>query len=525
MKNKILDIIANFPKHYSKMIKNDSELKEWIEINASNLVSTFPEKIYTAITNDSIICSHGNKKRFVSVKNGYSFCGKASVCQCCKESVSNSVSISKQECSDIEKQVINKKREQTNLKKYGVVNAGQTIKAKQNHKVFYDNPENIEKTNNKVKNTKQLRYGDSNFNNREQAKATYKQKYGYENPIHLKEINQNPNLDLLKNKEALKELYEKLTIEQISEQLNVHAQTVYRYLNMHELRVPYTSTFEQEIVNYLNSLGISNIVTNTRKLISKELDIYLPDYNLAIEYNGVYWHHDKIPHVDKYYHYNKFKECENKNIDLFTIFSDSWESKKDIWKKKIQQKLNLSKEIIYARKCVVKTVEPKETRKILDENHVQGYCPSQIAYGLFFENELVAAMTFSKTRIGIGKNRKLGSYELVRYVTSKTVVGGAGKLLSAFKKDYNPKLIYSYSDNRYSTGNLYKQLGFNLEKENKCGYWYYDPRNKKSYHRFKFSKFRLVEAGFDSNKTEYQIMSDLGFMRIWDCGTRTWVLD
>lgn len=525
MKDKILDIITNYPRHYSKMIKNDSELKEWVESNASNTASSFPEKIYTSISNDSAICSYNNKKRFVSVNIGYSFCGKANKCQCCKKSVSDSVSFTKQEYSDTKKQAINKKREQTNLKKYGVGNVGQTSKAKNNHKVFYNNSDNIERINTKVKTTKQIKYGNANYNNREKAKDTYKQKYGYENPVHLKDINQNPNLELLKNKNKLNSLYKKLTVEQISQQLQVHPQTVYRYLNMHGLRVPYTSTFEQEIVNYLKSLGVFNIVTNTRKLISKEIDIYLPDYNLAIEYNGVYWHHDRISHVDKHYHYRKFKECEDSGIELFTIFSDSWESKKDIWKTKIRQKLNLASNVLYARKCIVKTIKPKDTRKILDENHVQGYCPSQIAYGLFFEDELVAAMTFSKNRLGIGKNRKAGSYELVRYVTSRTVVGGAGKLLSAFKKDYNPDLIYSYSDNRYSTGNLYKQLGFTLEKENKCGYWYYDPGSKKSYHRFKFSKFRLVESGFDPDKTEYQIMSELGFMRIWDCGTRTWVLN
>jgi G:T-mismatch repair DNA endonuclease (very short patch repair protein) len=524
MRNKILKLIEDFPKHYSKMIKNNSELSEWIENNCDKSLSFFPEKVYSALHKETLICNNGNKKRFVSINDGYSFCGRASVCICCKQSVSDSVSVSKKHHTDDQKKETNKRRELTNLEKYGVANAAQTQHAKTKHAEFYSVTDNVNNIVQKIEETKKERYGDKGFNNREKAKETYKQKYGYENPVYLKQMNQNQNLNILKNKELLVEFYNTQTVEQISQNLQVHQQTVYRYLNIHQLRDPYTSTFEKELTNYLNELGITNIVTNTRKLISKEIDIYLPEHNLAIEFNGVYWHHDQIPHIDKHYHYNKFKECEDKGIELFTIFSDSWESKKEIWKKKIKQKLGLSKERVYARKCVVKEIDPKETRNILDDNHVQGYCPSQIAFGLYYGSELVAAMTFSNKRVGIGKDRGNRSYELVRYVTSKTVVGGAGKLLNAFKNKYSPNIIYSYSDNRYSSGNLYKTLGFNLEKENKCGYWYYDPSSKKSYHRFKFTKFRLVEMGFDSTITEHEIMKNLGYMRIWDCGTRTWVL-
>jgi len=525
MRDEILKLIEDFPRHYSKMIKNNTELAEWVEDNCDKSVSSFPEKVYSALFKETTICNNSNKKKFVSINDGYSFCGRANICICCKQSVSNSVANTKQQHTDDQKKKTNKKRELTNLKKYGVVNTGQTAYAKNKHAEFYSITDNVTNVVQKVEKTKQEKYGDKGFNNREKAKETYKQKYGYENPVHLKQMNQNQNLDILRNKESLEELYNNYTVEQISQTLKVHQQTVYRYLNIHQLRDPYTSTFEKEITNYLNELGITNIVTNTRKLISKEIDIYLPDYNLAIEFNGVYWHHDQIPHIDKQYHYNKFKECEDKNIELFTIFSDSWDSKKEIWKKKIKQKLGLSSHRVYARKCTVREINPKETRIILDNNHVQGYCPSQIAFGLYeADTELVAVMTFSNKRTGIGKDRGSNSYELVRYVTSKTVVGGAGKLLTAFKKKYNPDIIYSYSDNRYSTGNLYKKLGFELEKENKCGYWYYDSSSKKSYHRFKFTKFRLVEMGFDNTLTEYEIMKNLGYMRIWDCGTRTWVL-
>jgi hypothetical protein len=103
-------------------------------------------------------------------------------------------------------------------------------------------------------------------------------------------------------------------------------------------------------------------------------------------------------------------------------------------------------------------------------------------------------------------------------------VGGASKLLKYFIKEHNPQTIISYSDNQYSVGNLYKKLGFILEKENKVGYWYYEPIQKKYFHRYKFAKHKLVKEGFDPSKTENEIMKNRGFLRIYDCGSRTWML-
>ena len=44
------------------------------------------------------------------------------------------------------------------------------------------------------------------------------------------------------------------------------------------------------------------------------------------------------------------------------------------------------------------------------------------------------------------------------------------------------------------------------------------PKMKKRHHRFGFTKQKLVKLGHDSNKTEVEIMHELGYYRIWDCG-------
>lgn len=520
----IIDTYNQKPKHFTQILKRNNEVLSYLKDNVDQS-KPFLEQLYLATHNEVPICKNGNKKQLKTF-NGYTFCGKPSVCKCAKDSVSASVSNTKQKYTDEKNKEINNKRLATTLERYGVTNNGQTDIAKIRHKEFYSNQENIDRVTEHIKSVKLEKYGNENYNNVEKIIKTNLERYGVKNTWSLTEDKQNPLLENLKDKNILSSLFSKYTPKEISNLCDVHEMTVYRYLREHGITEPYKSTFEKEIIYFLNNVGITNIVTNKRTIIGKELDIFLPDYNLAIEFNGIYWHHDQIPYITKNYHFEKFMLCEEKGIELFTIFSDSWDNKKDIWKDKIISKLRLSKTRVYARNTTIVTPNITEIRTILDNNHTQGYTSAQICYGLKDNyGTLVALMTFSKKRAGIGKDRGDDSYELVRYVSSKTVVGGASKLLKHFINVHSPKLIFSYSDNQYSHGNLYKTLGFTLESNNTPGYRYYDPRKKKSFHRFNFTKSKLVKLGFDTTKTEFKIMDELGYLRIWDCGSKTWVLE
>lgn len=90
-----------------------------------------------------------------------------------------------------------------------------------------------------------------------------------------------------------------------------------------------------ELFNFISEFYNGKIFTNNRTVLDsgKELDIYLPDIKLAIEFDGLYWHSDKF--LDKNYHLRKTKECEEKEIHLIHIFEDEWINKKDIVKNKI----------------------------------------------------------------------------------------------------------------------------------------------------------------------------------------------
>jgi len=524
--NKITEIIKKYPKHFSKMISNNVDLRELVMKNTLlNSNASFPEHIYSAVHQISNICSNGNAKKYVSITQGFMFCGSSAKCQCCKQSVSAKVKQAKSSYTEVKKHEINAKREATTVSRYGVTNNGQLQSAINAHQLFYSDPKKVLTVVKQIADTKLANHGDRTFNNRKLAKNTCMKRYNVENTWLLSEAKQNPNLIFLKSKDVLQHDYDSISIDEIAKNYNVHKQTVYHYLGFHGIKDPFKSSFEQEIIIFIQSLGITNIVSNNRKLIGKEIDIFLPDFNLAIEYNGLFWHHDGVPHITKTYHYDKFIACEKKGILLLSIFGNEWAEKKEIWKQKIKSKLQLANSKIFARKTTAIEISAKQSRKFLNENHIQGYCTASVVCALVSsDNEIVAVMTFSKKRAGIGKQRGENAYELVRYATSSQVIGGASKLLAFFKSKYSPTLIYSYSDNRYSCGKLYKTLGFTLEQENTCGYKYFCPSKNKVYHRFNFTKSKLVNDGFSAEKTEREIMAERGFLRIWDCGTRTWIL-
>lgn len=519
----IQQLVDNYPKLFSQLIRKNEKLFKAVDGNK------FPdtpvsELVYRYLNpNTDTTCKYGNTKKFKSLTDGYGNCGRPSVCECAKNQVSKSVKNSKSAVTPDEQSIINQKRSQTNLKRYGVSNTAQTAYAKQQHKNVYADHTKSSIITSKVKQTKKDRYGTENYNNSEKIKETWhKQKQQIM-------LDRYPDKELHKiyDQATLKEMFKKHTPYEIAQITNTNATTVFRYLAIHGLRSPYKSTLEQEMILFLNSIGITEIISNSRSVLKsgRELDIFLPDYNFAIEMNGIYWHHEGIPHINKHYHRQKFLECEQQNIQLFTVFSDDWEQKTNIVKNMIQYRLAKSAKRLSARQLGVKQISSKETKDFLNNYHIQGYAPTSKCYALVDSNDCIqCVMTFSKPRSGIGKNRK-NTWELVRYASAHSVRGGASKLLSHFIKS-NPEVstVVSYSNNEYSQGKLYSTLGFHLESDLLPSYFYYSPTLHKRYHRYNFAKHKLVEQGFDSSMTESEIQAQRGYLKVWDTGKRTWIL-
>lgn len=281
----------------------------------------------------------------------------------------------------------------------------------------------------------------------------------------------------------------------------------------------YRSKSEIEIEEFIKSFGVNVVVCDKKQLNGVELDLYLPDYNIAIEYNGLYWHSEKQG-KHKTYHLNKTLKCVEKNIQLIHIFSDEWLSKKEIVKNRLINILRLNDKKIYARKCDIVSITNKEKNEFLELHHLQGSDKSTIFYGLKYNNQLVSVITFGTLRRVLGnKIAKNNEYELYRYC-SNNVIGGFTKLLKHFIKNHLPKKIITYSNRNWSPTKdycFYSKVGFNYVGETKPNYSYtkkYETRE----HRFNYRKDKLVKMGYDKSKSETLIMCEIGYDKIWDTG-------
>ena len=282
----------------------------------------------------------------------------------------------------------------------------------------------------------------------------------------------------------------------------------YHYLN--------SSKSEDEIADFIKERGFT-VTRNNRTILENrhELDIYIPDKQLAIEFDGIFWHNEINKPVN--YHLNKTEECNKKGIKLIHIFEDEWLDKPNIWKSMLNNLLGLNENRIFARKCEIKEVSMENSKTFLEENHLQGYCHSQIRYGLYYNDELVSLMTFGKTRHFIGNSSH--QFELLRFCNklNTSVIGAASRLFKYFIKTVKPNNIVSYADKRWSNGNLYEKLRFHKYNESKPNYYYVIGNRRKN--RFNFRKSILVKKyNCPQDMSEHEFCKSKGWYRIYDCG-------
>lgn len=281
----------------------------------------------------------------------------------------------------------------------------------------------------------------------------------------------------------------------------------------------YRSKSEIELYEYVLSLT-SDAISNHRQLIGRqEVDIYIPRLNLAIEFNGLYWHsEDGLAKTgkSKTSDYEKMQALRKKGIRYIGIFEDEWINNQEIVKSRLANILGKSTRTVYARKCSVKEISSKESGKFCRENHIQGAGRSNVRYGMFYNNELVSVMTFSKTNL----SRRIKDWEINRFCHKLgiRVVGGASKIFKRFITDHNPKSIISYADSRWSEGDLYGVLGFDFVKQTVPNYWYVYPGTTKRIHRFALRKTNTD----DKLKTEKTLRKEQNYLVIYDCGSTKW---
>ena len=334
------------------------------------------------------------------------------------------------------------------------------------------------------------------------------------------------------------------TLRQLSEDCGIRESSVGWIIDKADCSdvVSYTfSAMEDEVFEFLKSTLPSDveIVRNTFKIITPyELDIFIPEYNLAIECNPTITHNSTIPGFGENdepkpsgYHKMKTDMCEKKGIFLFHIFGYEWTYRKAIIKSMLTSLLGQNLYKIYARNTEICLLTDAEAVSFLEANHRQGGAHSSIRLGLKYEGTLVSVMTFSKMRNTIGKSANVSDdcYELVRFcnLTNTTVVGGASKLFKYFVKKYEPLEIRSFSDRAHTRGNLYSTLGFKFSHISEPGYMWVNIKTDRGYARNNAQKKNIAsflnDPDVDLTKTETQIMAEHNYVQVFDSGVILWI--
>ena len=276
---------------------------------------------------------------------------------------------------------------------------------------------------------------------------------------------------------------------------------------------PKESKGQIEIYEFVKSICEDAILSDRTQLGQLELDIFVPSKKFAIEYNGLYWHSEKM-NKNKKYHLEKTDMANDKGIKLFHLYEDEWKKKPEIVKSIIRNSLGDSENKIGARKCVIKQISSKDKKNFFDKNHLDGDTKSKIAYGLYYNNLLVSAISLRKPFHG-----KWNSYlEIARFCSllNWNISGAFSKLsLYALKMHYMP--LMSYVDKRFGgEGKAYLKSGWVLDGETNERFWWTDFTNR--YDRF------WCRADKVRNMTENQVAEERGVFRIWGVGNKRFIL-
>ena len=292
---------------------------------------------------------------------------------------------------------------------------------------------------------------------------------------------------------------------------------------------------ESRIAQYLSQF--TQVVQRDRTLVApKEVDIYLPQKALAIEYSGMYWHSHfskEDEKENKRKHFQKYQDCAAKGVRLLTIYESEWDEREPAIRRLLRNAVGKGRGKLMARRCDLKRVSTPEARVFYEKYHPQGGAGGGEHYGLYWRGKLVACMRFAFGNNDRGAGAKKPVWTLGRYATRITVAGAASRLFKAFVQEFHPTEVKSFSDNRYFSGGMYGQLGFVLEEDVAPDYQVWSPKTglkpKPHYQRRQLQN-RLEEHGMTGKfdpatdaRTEAEMTYEMGCGRIYDCGKKRWL--
>lgn len=301
--------------------------------------------------------------------------------------------------------------------------------------------------------------------------------------------------------------------------------------------VCYESKSEKELNAWIQSIGLE-----TRKLklqhkgkITREFDIYIPSKNIAIEFNGLYWHSEDVlayKFFDKEftqltpkektqvrnYHLNKTQLAKENGITLLHIWEHEWLERREQVKNFLHSKLGKS-QTIGARKCEFKVIDKKTCKLFCHDSHIQG-APAlvDLALGAFHNNELIMVTAWAPHHRA-GHPQKILNRMCAKF--GFNVVGGLSKMTKMAHEHFKCELK-TWTHLTLSDGSSYEKAGWTIVDSLDPDYFY--SKGQKAYSKQSHKKDCIkvkYPTVYSPNKTEAEMCREAKLSRLWDCGKKT----
>lgn len=238
------------------------------------------------------------------------------------------------------------------------------------------------------------------------------------------------------------------------------------------------SSIELFVKGILDEKHISYITQDRKILDGFELDFYIPDKEVAIECNGVYWH--DVNHKPEDYHFNKWKSCKEKGIKLISVWEDLCITKPEIVKDMLLKELGIFNLCDYSS---FNKISKDKCNKFLKENYLWGIPKYDNCVGIYSKDEELIGVACIKKDVVVSYCTKLGIM----------VPAGLNDLLKWI--GLNKSNIIIPND---CGGSMGVNFNHTILKPKK---WYIDRRYGRHSKRIKDCYFEI----YDSGSTKYQL--------------------
>lgn len=273
---------------------------------------------------------------------------------------------------------------------------------------------------------------------------------------------------------------------------------------------------QTELTEFIqNILPGHRIETNYRGLCTGlyQVDIYIPEKKIALEYNGLYWHSD-APGLNPYPVANKMKECSERDVDLYVVWEDDWRDRQDVVKSWLANLLDCSEaDKLSARRLKCSEISYTESSRFLDKHHIQGGARGTYYVSLSDSEDTISAVgVFTRT----GRNIRLD-----RYATSANVRGGFSKMMSWVDRNIDYEVCTTFADKTYSRGKLYSSTGWVEIGTISPDYRYVHNGTRRHKFNYRIDRFKHDTTGkykYKEGLTERELTRLNGLWRIYDAG-------